>query len=419
MIEGRDIGTVVAPGAEIKVYLQADPTIRAKRRQAERPDIGADALATDLRTRDESDRVRMQPAEDAELIDTTDLEVEDVVGRIEELIRAPLLDGALTGDQIAWSLGRVYMGGPARLVTRARAYGQRARPVDGRRRLRDQPPALDRRPARRRRSRRATSTSSRRPRRCDFPVLGRFVRWHGTIGVRRGESDREAVRLMRRAARDGRVVGLFVEGTRQKTGRPGPAQPGAAMVAMQEDVPVVPVAVYGTQFWRIGNFAPCSVAFGEPLRFEGLPKGGKGYKEATVEIERRINVLFDWLAERARAAAGRAGGDCRPRMTDDEPAMWSSRARSRSSASRTSASRRSINRLTATRQAVVHETQGTTRDRKELIAEWNGRRFLLIDTGGVDIADPQPDHAPDRRSRHASRSPTPTSCSSSSTRAQA
>ena len=72
----------------MKVYLQADPDIRARRRQAERPDIGADALATDLRTRDESDRVRMQPAEDAELIDTTDLEVDDVVGRIEELIRA-------------------------------------------------------------------------------------------------------------------------------------------------------------------------------------------------------------------------------------------------------------------------------------------------------------------------------------------
>jgi cytidylate kinase len=88
VIEGRDIGTVVAPDAEVKVYLQADPQIRAARRQAERPDIGADALATDLRTRDESDRVRMQPAEDAELIDTTQLEVDDVVTRIEKLIRA-------------------------------------------------------------------------------------------------------------------------------------------------------------------------------------------------------------------------------------------------------------------------------------------------------------------------------------------
>jgi cytidylate kinase len=88
VIEGRDIGTVVAPGAEVKVYLQADPEIRARRRQSERPDIGADALATDLRTRDESDRARMQPAEDAELIDTTNLQVDDVVSRIEELVRA-------------------------------------------------------------------------------------------------------------------------------------------------------------------------------------------------------------------------------------------------------------------------------------------------------------------------------------------
>jgi CMP/dCMP kinase len=87
VIEGRDIGTVVAPGAEVKIYLQADPEIRARRRQAERPDIGADALATDLRARDESDRARMRPAEDAELIDTTDLEVDDVVGRIQALIR--------------------------------------------------------------------------------------------------------------------------------------------------------------------------------------------------------------------------------------------------------------------------------------------------------------------------------------------
>jgi GTP-binding protein len=49
-----------------------------------------------------------------------------------------------------------------------------------------------------------------------------------------------------------------------------------------------------------------------------------------------------------------------------------------------------VNRLTATRAAVVHETQGTTRDRKELVAEWNGRHFLLVDTGGVDIADRSP-----------------------------
>jgi cytidylate kinase len=88
VIEGRDIGTVVAPDADVKVYLNADPSIRAKRRQLERPDIGGDALATDLRLRDESDAARMQPAEDAERIDTTELDVEEVVRRIERLVRA-------------------------------------------------------------------------------------------------------------------------------------------------------------------------------------------------------------------------------------------------------------------------------------------------------------------------------------------
>jgi cytidylate kinase len=88
VIEGRDIGTVVAPDADVKVYLNADPDTRAKRRQAERPDIGGDALATDLRLRDESDAARMQPADDAERIDTTDLDVEGVVTRIEELVRS-------------------------------------------------------------------------------------------------------------------------------------------------------------------------------------------------------------------------------------------------------------------------------------------------------------------------------------------
>ena len=87
VIEGRDIGTVVAPDAEVKVYLVADREERAKRRVAERPGIGADALATDLRLRDESDAARMQPAPDAIEIDTTSLEVGDVVDRIEALVR--------------------------------------------------------------------------------------------------------------------------------------------------------------------------------------------------------------------------------------------------------------------------------------------------------------------------------------------
>ena len=87
VIEGRDIGTVVAPDAEVKVYLVADQVERAKRRMADRPGIGRDALATDMKLRDESDAARMQPAPDAQEIDTTHLRVEDVVERIESIVR--------------------------------------------------------------------------------------------------------------------------------------------------------------------------------------------------------------------------------------------------------------------------------------------------------------------------------------------
>jgi len=87
VIEGRDIGTVVTPNAEVKVYLVADPAVRAARRQVERPEIGADALATDLKLRDESDHSRMQPAPDAEEIDTTQLAIDEVIERIAGLVQ--------------------------------------------------------------------------------------------------------------------------------------------------------------------------------------------------------------------------------------------------------------------------------------------------------------------------------------------
>ena len=78
-----------------------------------------------------------------------------------------------------------------------------------------------------------------------------------------------------------------------------------------------------------------------------------------------------------------------------------------------------VNRLTETRDAVVHESPGVTRDRKELVCEWTGKRFVLVDTGGVDIADHDADHARDRRSRRTRRSRRRISCSSSSMRAPA
>jgi cytidylate kinase len=87
VVEGRDIGAVVAPDARVKVYLVAEAAVRARRRTAERPGVGADALATDLRERDERDAPQTQAAPDAVVIDTTALTVDEVVARIERLVR--------------------------------------------------------------------------------------------------------------------------------------------------------------------------------------------------------------------------------------------------------------------------------------------------------------------------------------------
>jgi cytidylate kinase len=88
VIEGRDIGTVVAPEAEVKVFLLADEDERARRRTNDRPGVSAETLAADLRSRDERDAVNTRPAADAVLLDTTLLSAEDVVARIVELVEA-------------------------------------------------------------------------------------------------------------------------------------------------------------------------------------------------------------------------------------------------------------------------------------------------------------------------------------------
>jgi 1-acyl-sn-glycerol-3-phosphate acyltransferase len=129
------------------------------------------------------------------------------------------------------------------------------------------------------------------------PGLGQLIRTFGTLSVRRGESDREAVRQMREVVREGEALGVFVEGTRQRSGVPGHVQPGAAMVALQEDVPVICGAIHGSQDWRLGNFAPVSIAWSEPMRFDGLPKGGKGYREASQQIEQELHRLWSWLRD--------------------------------------------------------------------------------------------------------------------------
>jgi 1-acyl-sn-glycerol-3-phosphate acyltransferase len=127
------------------------------------------------------------------------------------------------------------------------------------------------------------------------PGLSQLIRAHGALAIRRGESDRDALRRMRETVRENDLLGLFIEGTRQKSGVPGEPKPGAAMIAISEGVPVIPAAIHGSQTWKLGNRAAVSVAFGEPMRFPEHPRNSKGYAAASEEIMAEITRLWQWL----------------------------------------------------------------------------------------------------------------------------
>lgn len=195
-----------------------------------------------------------------------------------------------------WALGRPTIGGATKLVAPLRVYGAERVPLEGGLVVAANhfswidPPALGMASPR-------TLYFMAKVEAHGVPGLGQVMRSFGGFAVRRGESDRDAVRTMRQIVRDGHALGMFVEGTRQRSGVPGAVQPGAAMAAINEDVPLIVAAIHGSQSWRLGTFRPVSVAWGEPMTFEGLPRGGRGYKEASLLIEQRIRTLWEWLVE--------------------------------------------------------------------------------------------------------------------------
>jgi 1-acyl-sn-glycerol-3-phosphate acyltransferase len=202
----------------------------------------------------------------------------------------------VTTHDANWAFGRVFFGGLLRAIVPLRIYGSERVPASGGVVLAMNhfswldPPAF----------------GAACPRNLRFmakielyrvKAVAPILRFFGSFAVRRGESDRDAVRLMRQCVRDGEALGLFVEGTRQRAGVPGNVLPGAAMVGLQERVPIVPAAIHGSQFWKPGNFEPVSVAWGRPLLFDGLPANAKGYREASAEIEREIHGLWRFLVD--------------------------------------------------------------------------------------------------------------------------
>lgn len=134
-----------------------------------------------------------------------------------------------------------------------------------------------------------------------MPVVGELLGWTGAFPVRRGEADREALREARRLVREGHVVGVHVEGTRQRLGYPGTVKIGGMMIAMQEQVPIVPCAVE-TFGWSVKNRRACAVVWGNPISVAGRSRDRAGYNEL-MEIV-RTEILRLWRQAAEAVAAG-------------------------------------------------------------------------------------------------------------------
>ncbi len=117
-----------------------------------------------------------------------------------------------------------------------------------------------------------------------------LVRFMGAFPVKRGEGDRQALRAADDQLKKGKVVVLFPEGTRSKTRMLAKAHAGLGMVALRAGVPVVPVAIWGSEK-VLKQFRPeVTISYGEPITFK--PKGAKMTREdidnATEEVMRAI-----------------------------------------------------------------------------------------------------------------------------------
>jgi len=127
------------------------------------------------------------------------------------------------------------------------------------------------------------------------PVLAPLLRAGGAFKVRRGEGDLEAMRTAAELARQGEIVVMFPEGTRQKKGlrKKHRARPhtGAARIALAAGVPLVPAAIIGTD--RLSRLGRLQVTYGEPIDLTDL--AGQDVKAASAEATERLMTRIDEL----------------------------------------------------------------------------------------------------------------------------
>lgn len=126
------------------------------------------------------------------------------------------------------------------------------------------------------------------------PIIGKVMPHTGAFPVKRGGADTQAIRTALQILKEDKLMGIFPEGTRSKTGELGNFHTGFVMIASKGKAPIIPTAIVGE--YRL--FRKMKVVFGEPLELDSyLNESGKmdseGTRAVTDEVIKRIQELLD------------------------------------------------------------------------------------------------------------------------------
>lgn len=132
------------------------------------------------------------------------------------------------------------------------------------------------------------------------PIFGAAIRRCHAFPVKRGESDRGAIKAAVAVLREGRILGLFPEGTRSKTGELQKAEAGVALIAAMTGAPIVPVAILNThRIFANGGLVPqLRIMYGAPIAFQGDRKSKEALDTFSADIMTHIARMKDELAQK-------------------------------------------------------------------------------------------------------------------------
>ncbi len=319
VFEGRDMGTVVFPEAEVKIFLTASPQCRAERRYRELlekfPDLektfSLPQILKDIQERDQNDMTRaaspLKQASDALLIDTSNLNVDKIVDKIVRLSRQKLRKEHRYQHTfyfiVCW-ITRAYF----KLFFRLKIYGQQhfrpgAAIIAANHASHFDPPVV----------------SISCPEEVHFlakdslfhkPILGCLIRHLNAHPVTRDAADAHTFRFIISLLQKGQKVILFPEGKRTPDGKLQPIERGLPFLAIKARSSIQPVYLQGTfAAWPKGRslpklFGKITCVFGSSIEwaeFEGLEKK-EAEKKIIDRMSKALYALKDWLESGAQGA---------------------------------------------------------------------------------------------------------------------